>query len=91
MHSRNKSLGEKQRMFEECIALLRRHYGYVPVSWIYGYVSFLRDRTDQFFTPPRLSPVSYLRSLVVGSRYNMRHLLRYWKEWLTPIPARLRG
>ena len=91
MHSRNKSLGEKQRMFEECIQLLRRHYGYVPVSWIYGYVSFLRDHTDQFFTPPRLSPVSYLRSLVVGSRYNMRHLLRYWKEWLTPIPARLRG
>jgi glycosyltransferase involved in cell wall biosynthesis len=91
MHGRNKSLGQKRRMFEECIQLLRRHYGYVPVSWIYGYVSFLRDRTDQFFTPPRLSPVSYLRSLVVGSRYNMRHLLRYWKEWLTPIPARLRG
>ena len=38
MHSRNKSLGEKQRMFEECIQLLRRHYGYVPVPWIYGYV-----------------------------------------------------
>ena len=91
MHARNKSLGQKQRMFEESIQLLRRHYGYVPVAWIYGYVSFLRDRTDQFFTPPRLSPAAYLRSLVVGSRYNARHLLRYWKEWLTPIPARLRG
>jgi len=91
MHSRNKSLGQKQRMFEECIQLLCRHYGYVPVAWIYGYVSFLRDGADQFFTPLRLSPAAYLRSLVVGSRYNARHLLRYWKEWLTPIPARLRG
>jgi glycosyltransferase involved in cell wall biosynthesis len=91
MHPRNKSLGQKQRMFEESIQLLRRHYGYVPVPWIYGYVSFLRDRTDQFFTPPRVSPAAYLRSLVVGSRYNHRHLLRYWKEWLAPIPARLRG
>lgn len=95
MHGRNKSLGQKQRMFEECIQLLRRHYGYVPVSWIYGYVSFLRDRTDQFFTPSRPSPAAYLRSLVVGSRYNARHLLRYWKEWLTPmgrpLAPRLRG
>ena len=91
MHARNKSLGQKQRMFEECIQLLRRHYGYVPMPWIYSYVSFLRDRTDQFFTPSRLSPAVYLRSLVVGSRYNVRHLLRYWKEWFEPIPARLRG
>lgn len=91
MHRRNKSLGRKRRMFEECIQLLRRHYGYVPVAWIYGYVSFLRDGADQFFTPLRLSPAAYLRSLVVGSRYNARHLLRYWKEWLEPIPARLKG
>jgi glycosyltransferase involved in cell wall biosynthesis len=91
MHGRNKSLGQKRRMFEECIQLLRRHYGYVPVPWIYGYVSFLRDGADQFFTPLRHSPAAYLRSLVVGSRYNARHLLRYWKEWLAPIPARLRG
>jgi glycosyltransferase involved in cell wall biosynthesis len=91
MHSRNKSLGQKQRMFEECIHLLRRHYGYVPMPWVYSYVSFLRYRTDQFFTPARLSPAVYLRSLVVGSRYNFRHLLRYWKEWLEPLPARLRG
>ena len=91
MHSRSISLGGKRRMFEECIQLLRRHYGYVPVAWIYGYVSFLRDGADQFFTPLRPSPAAYLRSLVVGSRYNVRHLPRYWKEWLQPIPARLRG
>jgi len=91
MHGRNKSLGQKQRMFEECIQLLRRHYGYVPVPWVYGYIAFLKDHTDQFFTPLRLSPAAYLRSLVVGSRYNARHLLRYWKEWLAPIPARLKG
>ena len=91
MHPRNISLRGKERMFEECIQLLRRHYGYVPPQWIYGYVSFLRDRTDQFFTPLRISPAVYLRSLVVGSRYNARHLLRYWKDWLAPLPARLKG
>ena len=30
MHNRNKSLGQKGLMFEECIQLLRRHYDYVP-------------------------------------------------------------
>ena len=92
MHRRNKSLGQKRRMFEESIQLLRRHYGYVPVPWVYGYVSFLRDRGDQFFTPLRPSPAAYLRSLAVGSRYNARHLLRYWKEWLRPLrPSRMGG
>jgi glycosyltransferase involved in cell wall biosynthesis len=89
MHARNKSLGQKQRMFEECIHLLLRHYGYVPVPWIYGYVSFLKDHTDQFFTPLQRSPAAYLRSLVLGSRYNTRHLLRYWKEWLAPMGCSL--
>jgi glycosyltransferase involved in cell wall biosynthesis len=82
MHRRNKSLGQKQSMFDECIGLLSRHYGYVPMHWVYSYVSFLRDRTDQFFTPMRSSPAAYLRTLVVGSRYNVRHLPRFWKEWL---------
>ena len=85
MHSRNKSLGQKQRMFEECIQLLRRYYGYVPVHWVYGYVSFLRDRTDQFFTPLRPSAAAYLRSLAVGARLNLRHPLRYAREWLATL------
>ena len=91
MHSRNKSLGEKHRMFEECIALLRRYYGYVPVHWVYGYVSFLRDRRDQFFTPLRPSTAAYLRSLAVGIRYNARHPLRYTGEWLATLRAGIGG
>ena len=89
MHSRNKSLGEKQSMFDECIALLSRHYGYVPMHWVYSYISFLRDRTDQFFTPMHPSPRVYLQTLLVGSRYNVRHLRRFWSEWLSGLRARM--
>jgi glycosyltransferase involved in cell wall biosynthesis len=81
MHRRNKSLGQKRKMFEEAMGLLRKHYGYVPVQWIYGYVSFLRDGGDQFFTPLRPSVSAFLRSLAAGSRRNPEHLLRYWGEW----------
>ena len=91
MHSRNKSLGQKTRMFEECIRLLGRNYGYVPVHWVYGYVSFLRDRTDQFFTPLRPSPVAYLGSLAAGLFYNPRHPLRYAMEWLSTLRRGIGG
>lgn len=85
MHQRNKSLGQKRLMFEESIGLLCRHYDYVPVKWVYGYLSFLRDHTDQFYAPLKPSAGTYLRSLWVGSRYNSRHLWRYWNEWLATL------
>lgn len=90
MHRKNKSLGQKRQMFEESMELLRRHYGYVPVRWVYGYLSFLRDGEDQFFTPLRPSAWQYLRSLAVDSRYNSQHLLRYWGEWSGTALGRLR-
>ena len=83
MHVENKSLGEKQTMFNESIGLLQRHYGYVPVDWVYCSVAFQKDRTDQFFLPVRQSAGSYLRCLAIGSRYNRHRLFRYWREWLS--------
>lgn len=85
MHIRNKSLGQKQLMFEESIGLLQRHYGYVPPKWVYGYLSFLRDGTDQFYSPLRHCGRTYFRSLLLGSRWNAKHLPRYWGEWLRPV------
>jgi hypothetical protein len=85
MHAATKTLGGRRRVFEENIAVLQKHFGYVPVNWIYGYVSYLRDGRDQFFNPLRHSPAAYLASLAVGSRYNSSQLLRYWREWASRI------
>jgi hypothetical protein len=87
MHRENKTLGKRREIFEENIRVLRRHYGYVPVNWVYGYLSFLRDGRDQYFEPLRHSAAVYSAALPVGSFYNVRHLWRYWREWasrLTP-------
>jgi glycosyltransferase involved in cell wall biosynthesis len=81
MHRANKSLGNRLQVFQENISLLRRHYEYVPVNWIYGYLSFRRDGRDQFFEPLRRSPAVFLYSLAAGSFYNYRHMWRFWKEW----------
>ena len=78
MHAANKTLGSRRQVFQENIRILRRHYQYVPVHWVYGYLSHLRDRRDQFFQPLRRSAVVYLASLPAGSYYNRGKLRRYW-------------
>lgn len=88
MHPGNKSLGQRRQAFQESIRLLRRHFGFVPVSWIYGYLSFLRDGRDQYFQPLRHSVLTYLASLPVGSCYNYRHIWRYWRDWAANVTAR---
>jgi glycosyltransferase involved in cell wall biosynthesis len=92
MHRANKTLGSRRKVFQENIGILRRHYEYVPVNWIYGYLSFLRDGRDQFFEPLRHSVLVYLASLPVGAYYNPRRLWRYWREWLSRLrPAHRRA
>jgi glycosyltransferase involved in cell wall biosynthesis len=90
MHRDNITIGKRREVFEENIAILRRHYDYVPVNWIYGYLSYRRDGRDQFFEPLRNSLAVYAASLIVGSVYNRRHLGRYWMEWASRIRTAVR-
>ncbi len=85
MHSHNKSLAQRTPVFREAIRVVRLHYGYVPVHWIYGYLSFLRDGRDQYFEPLRHSIVTYLASLPAGMYYNYKHVRRYWQEWRSHV------
>lgn len=85
MHAENGTLAQRRRVFQDNIDLLREEYAYVPVNWVYGYLSFLRDGRDQYFEPLRHSPAVYLASLPVGTVYNYRHPWRYWKEWASRL------
>jgi glycosyltransferase involved in cell wall biosynthesis len=85
MHRDTITLGQRKPVLQENIRLLRRHFGYVPVSWIYGYLTFLRDGRDQFFEPLNHSALVYAGSLLAGTGYNWRHPWRYWRDWFSPI------
>ncbi|MGA2883273.1 MAG: glycosyltransferase family 2 protein [Bryobacteraceae bacterium] len=85
MHEANKSLGNRRQMFQESMRVLRKHYGYIPTSWVYGYLSFLHDGRDQYFKPLRHSRTIYAGSLPAGICYNWRHPWRYLLEWMSPI------
>jgi len=81
IHGGSKTLYERREVFEASMNLLRRHYGYVPLSWIVGYTAFRMDGRDQFFEPIEYTPWKYLASLPVGLTYNWRKPLRFFGEW----------
>ncbi len=85
MHHENKTLSQRATVFSESIGLLKRYYDYVPVRWVYGYLSFRRDRRDQFFEPLRHSILTYLLALPAGLRYNHTHPLKYVAEWMSVV------
>ena len=82
MHPDNKSLGRRREVFHETFRVLRRHYGYVPFQWIYGYLCYRADGRDQFFEPFQPSLLRYLESLPMGVLVNRGAAARYLGEWL---------
>jgi glycosyltransferase involved in cell wall biosynthesis len=83
IHSGAKTIYERGKVFEFSMDLLKRHYQYVPLSWILGYTAFRIDRRDQFFQPLQVSVGKYLASLPVGIWYNRQQPFRYLGEWIS--------
>ncbi len=88
MHAGAKTIRERSDVFRASMGLLKRHYGYVPFSWVFGCTVFQLDGRDQFFEPLRPSLWGYLLSLPAGLRWNKAHPLRFLGEWLSaPLGA----
>jgi glycosyltransferase involved in cell wall biosynthesis len=82
MHRGAKTIYQRDIVFRCSMDLLKRHYGYIPLSWIFGYTTYRLDHRDQFFEPLRYSAWKYLASLPVGLWYNRGKPLRFMSEWL---------
>jgi glycosyltransferase involved in cell wall biosynthesis len=81
MHRKNKTIGRRKQVLRENLALLKRHYGYVPFGPIHAYSSYLMDKKDQFFEASQPSIAKYILTLFVGLRYNHRRPFRFAREW----------
>ncbi|HJT86875.1 MAG TPA: glycosyltransferase family 2 protein [Bryobacteraceae bacterium] len=82
MHRETLTLGSRELVFRETLALLGRHYGYVPFPWLFGYAAYLADGRDQFLEPLRPSFWKYLRSLPLGLSYNRGQPFRFLADWV---------
>jgi glycosyltransferase involved in cell wall biosynthesis len=83
IHGGSKTIYERNQVFQNSIALLSRHYGYVPFPWVFGYTAFRMDGRDQFFEPLRPSLGKYFASLPAGLRLNPSRPWRFLGEWIT--------
>ncbi|MEO8368009.1 MAG: glycosyltransferase family 2 protein [Candidatus Solibacter sp.] len=82
MHTGAKTIYERDLVFQASMDLLQRHYGYVPLPWIFGYASWRRDGRDQFFEPLRPTLRSYLGALPLGMKINKSRRGQFLGEWL---------
>jgi glycosyltransferase involved in cell wall biosynthesis len=90
IHQGSLTINQRRRIFHASMNLLRRHYGYVPFSWVFGYTAYRIDGRDQFFQPLQPTVWKYLASLPMGLSINRRMPLRFLKDWLLAPWAALR-
>lgn len=91
MHRGNKTLGNRGQAFAEGMAVLERHFGYVPAEWIHSEWLWRQDGRDQFYEETRGTFSSWLGSLPAGLRRNRGRRRRYLWDWLMlPWRPRLR-
>ncbi len=91
MHTGAKTIYEREAVFQASMDLLKRHYGYIPLSWVFGYTTWRRDGRDQFFQPFRPTLRNYLASLPVGLRLNPSRRAGFLAEWLAAPFRKLLG
>jgi glycosyltransferase involved in cell wall biosynthesis len=91
MHTGAKTIYEREAVFQASMSLLERHYGYIPLPWVFGYTTWRRDGRDQFFEPLRPTARNYLASLPMGLRLNPRKRARFLGEWLAAPFRKLLG
>jgi len=42
MYDENKTLSRRKEVYKEVCATVKKHYGYVPFQWVFGYADFLK-------------------------------------------------
>jgi glycosyltransferase involved in cell wall biosynthesis len=81
MHADNKTLGERGGLYRESIAVVKRHFGYVPMAWLEQYARHRVDGVDQFYEHSLPSRRSRALALALGVRHNPTRLRRFWHDW----------
>jgi glycosyltransferase involved in cell wall biosynthesis len=83
LHAEAKTVSQTSAAMRDTMAVLQRHYGYVPYNWIYGYSHHLLTGQPVAAELPDPSLVSAGYSFFLGWRYNWRHPLCYWRDILS--------
>jgi glycosyltransferase involved in cell wall biosynthesis len=82
LHPDAKTVGQTAAAMRETIQVLKRHYGYAPFNWVYGYVHHRLSGQALAASRPRMSVASAGPALALGLGYNWRHPIRFYRDVL---------
>ena len=89
LHTEAKTLARRKHVFQEIIRTVRRHYGFVPFSWVYGYMDFLFNRSErEVFEAKHKSTLAYGASLLYDTWIN-RSRREAWKPYFRAAARRI--
>lgn len=78
MYEENKTLSRRDEVFKETCKAVKKHYGYVPISWIDGYTDYLckGSRGLKFFIINIKLFIQYNISNMIFCRQGLEKILR---------------
>jgi glycosyltransferase involved in cell wall biosynthesis len=82
MYADNKTLSLRWIAYREITKAVRKHFEFVPYSWVLGYASYWWHRNDQFVDPKHTTAIVVLLTLILMVWYN-RSNPRYLWRWIT--------
>lgn len=82
LHTSAKTLGRRRHVFPEIIRTVQHHYGFVPFSWVYGYMDFVFNRSERVvFEAKRKSTLAFGAAILYGAWIN-HSTPGVWKPYL---------
>ena len=88
VYPQNKSLSQQGAVLREALQVVKRHFGWVPLSWATAWEHFRRDRGDAFFNIRPVSKRAHIAAVWVLVRQNWS-APRHWRRVAGDIEAAL--
>lgn len=91
LHKDAKTLASRGKVFREIIGTVRRHYGFVPFEWAYGYADHLFNRSARdLFSAQQPSALALTAGVVLAMWLNRRRP-GYWPQCLRKATTSVLG
>ena len=88
VYRENKSLSQQHLVLQEALEVIKRHYGWVPLSWATAWAHYHREGADAFFNVRPVTKSTYLAAFWVLVRHNWT-TPRHWRRALHDVKAAL--
>ncbi|GAB4542647.1 MAG: hypothetical protein Fur0020_12080 [Thermodesulfovibrionia bacterium] len=86
MYPQNKTLGMREKVYEEVIKTVKRHFGFVSESWIYGYIYEIVEGNNPLFFGESQKLQRFVfrfhKFYSLMQFFGIRWGLRYLRQWL---------